>query len=237
MKELSLKDFKPKEELSYIVNLSEAKSAYRADAEYFQPKYEKLMSKIKSQNAKFLGNIVSMKKGTEPGSGAYQEKGKLFIRVSSLSKYGIENKGQKYLSDELYQKLKQNYEPRLGEILLTKDATPGIAYVLKGPIDGIISSGILRLKLKNNEIESEYLALCINSIVGQMQAEKDGGGSIITHWRPDQIKNVLIPILPKPTQQRIAELVRKSHETRSKAKQLLEEAKNNIEKLIAKVKL
>ena len=35
LEELGLKDFKPKEELSYIVNLSEIKSAHRADAEYF----------------------------------------------------------------------------------------------------------------------------------------------------------------------------------------------------------
>ncbi len=178
-----------------------------------------------------------MKKGIEPGAEAYQDEGRLFIRVSSLSKNGIENKDQKYLNEGLYQKLKNNHKPQIGEILLTKDATPGIAYTTKEQIEGIVSSEDLRLKLKNKEIENEYLALCLNSIISQMQAERDGGDSVISHWRPDQIKNVLIPILPKPTQQRIAELVRKSHETRSKAKQLLEEAKNNIEKLIAKVKL
>jgi len=47
-----------------------------------------------------------MKKGIEPGSEEYQDEGKLFIRVSSLSKYGIEERDQKYLSEELYQKLK-----------------------------------------------------------------------------------------------------------------------------------
>jgi len=65
-----------------------------------------------------------------------------------------------------------------------------------------------------------------------MQAERDGGGSIITHWRPEQIKNVLIPILPKPTQQKIANLVQKSHEVRKKAKELLEQAKYKVEQLI-----
>jgi len=90
----------------------------------------------------------------------------------------------------------------------------------------------LRLKVKNKEIENEYLALCLNSILGQMQSERDGGGSIITHWRPEQIKSILIPVLPKPTQQKIANLVQKSHEARSKAKQLLEEAKQKVENLI-----
>ena len=232
LEELGLKDFEIEDDLSYIVNLSEVKSAHRADAEYFQPKYNKLVEKVKNKNAKTLGEIVSMKKGIEPGAEVYQDEGRLFIRVSSLSKYGIEDKNQKYLSEELYQKLKNNHEPKVGEILLTKDATPGIAYVVKGQIEGIISSGTLRLKVKEKEIENEYLALCLNSVVGQMQAERDGGGSIITHWRPELIKSVLIPVLSKSTQQKIADLVQKSHEARSKAKQLLAQAKHKVEQLI-----
>lgn len=232
LEELELKDFEIEDDLSYIVNLSETKFAHRADAEYFQPKYDKLIGRIKSKNAKMLGELASMKKGIEPGAEAYQGAGRLFIRVSSLSKYGAEDKDQKYLSEELYQKLKNNHEPKVGEILLTKDATPGIAYVVKGQIEGIISSGILRLKVKDKEIENEYLALCLNSVVGQMQAERDGGGSIITHWRPEQVKSVFIPILQKSTQQKIADLVQKSHEARKNAKELLEEAKRKVEELI-----
>jgi len=234
LEELELKDFEVEDDLSYIVNLSEIKSAHRADAEYFQPKYEKIVSLIRTNGGTVLGDLATMKKGIEPGSESYQDEGKLFIRVSSLSKNGIEDKDQKYLSDELYQKLKKNYEPKVDEILLTKDATPGTAYVVKEPIEGIVSSGILRLKLKNEKVENEYLALCLNSVIGQTQAERDGGGSIITHWRPEQIKSVLIPILPKLTQQKIADLVQKSHEARSKAKQLLEQAKHKVEKLIEK---
>ena len=88
--------------------------------------------------------------------------------------------------------------------------------------------------MKDKEIESEYLALCLNSILGQMQTERDGGGSIITHWRPEQIKSILIPVLPKPTQQKIADLVQKSHEAQSKTKQLLAQAKQNVRSLIEK---
>jgi restriction endonuclease S subunit len=184
-----------------------------------------------------LNNLLlpkgGIKKGIEIGSEQYQEEGKLFIRVSNLSKHGLVERDQKYLSEELYQKLKKDFEPKVGEILLTKDATPGIAYLLKEPVEGIIAGGILRLRVKP-DINPEYLALLINSIVGQMQVEKDTGGSVIFHWRPDQIKNLLIPILSQPTQQKIADLVQKSHEARKKAKQLLEEAKRKVEKLIEK---
>ncbi|MFH1551373.1 MAG: restriction endonuclease subunit S, partial [bacterium] len=140
---------------------------------------------------------------------------------------------QQYLSQEVYDKFKDNFEPKIGEVLLTKDATPGIAYYLDSQIERIISGGILRLKPKI-EIEPEYLSLVINSIIGQMQAERDTGGSIIVHWRPEQIKNILIPILPKHTQQKIADLICQSHAARKKAKQLLEEAKQKVEDFIEK---
>ncbi|MHA1756920.1 MAG: restriction endonuclease subunit S [Promethearchaeota archaeon] len=235
LEELGLKDFEIENELSNIVNFSDIQNTNRIDAEYFQKKYERLIERIKSKNSELLGDLVSMTKGFEPGSNEYQEEGKQFIRVSSLSEFGIENKDQKYLSDELYQRLKNNFEPKIGEILLTKDATPGIAYTIKEPIEGVISSGILRLKLKN-KIEPEYLTLCINSIIGKWQAERDAGGSVISHWKPEQIKKVVIPILSKAKQEKIADLVRKSHQARQKAKKLLEEAKNKVEAMIEKGK-
>lgn len=233
LKELGLEDFKPKEDLSFVINFSEVEKANRMDANYFQPKYAEILERIKNTNGKKLEDLASIKKGIEPGSEAYQEKGKHFIRVSSLSKNGIDNKDQKYLSEDLYQQLKADFKPKVGEIILTKDATPGVAFVIKENIEGIISGGILRLQLKE-EIEPEYLALCLNSIIGKMQAEKDCGGSIIIHWRPEQIKNVSIPILPKNTQQKIADLVRKSHEARKKSKELLNEAKRKVEEMIEK---
>lgn len=231
--ELKIGNASKDEKLGFMVNLSDIKENNRCDAEYFQPKYKKIAEHIKKNcGGVLLGDLVEIKKGVEPGAEAYLDEGRQFIRVSSLSKFGIKDNDQKCLSEELYQKLKGDFEPQKGEILLTKDASPGIAYVLKENIEGIIAGGILRLKLKNKDIEDEYLALCVNSIVGRMQAERDAGGSVIAHWKPDQIKNMSIPILPKSIQQKIANLICQAHETRKKAKELLEEAKSKVEKLI-----
>jgi len=89
----------------------------------------------------------------------------------------------------------------------------------------------LRLK---EAIEAEYLALCINSIIGQMQIERDAGGSIIAHWKPEQIKKLKVPILSKTIQIKIADLVHKFHQARKKGKELLEKAKRQVEELIEK---
>ncbi len=233
LEELDLAGEEFEDELTYVVSSNEVEEAERVDADYFQPKYEKLLSKLKTRNAKPLGSIVSMTKGTEPGSSAYCNKGKPFIRVSNLTKEGLDTNNQQYLSDDLYNDLKDKFEPQVGEVLLTKDATPGVAYVVKEPIGGIISGGILRLRV-TKDIDPEYLALCLNSVVGKLQVTRSIVGSVISHWRPAQIEETLIPILPKPTQQKIADLVKKSHQARKEAKELFEEAKRKVEEMVEK---
>jgi len=206
VEELGLKDFKPRYELSYTANLSQAFNVHRVDAEYFQPVYRQLVKHLRSNfEIKPLKTfILDFQKGIEVGSENYQEEGKPFIRVSNLSIHGFVERDQKYIGDKLYQKLKDTYEPKVGDFLLTKDATPGIAYVVKEPVEGIIASGILKLRINEDEIDKEYLALCVNSMIGRLQIERDGGGSVITHWTPEQIKNLQIPtqnLLNNPTKQ------------------------------------
>jgi hypothetical protein len=47
LEELGFKDLKPKYEKTYTAKLSDAFSAHRIDAEYFQPAYEEVIEKIK----------------------------------------------------------------------------------------------------------------------------------------------------------------------------------------------
>ncbi len=126
LSEFGLINWKPKHRLSFVKRYTDTKTADRIDAEYFQPMYEKIVKAITStKDHACLGDLVSIKKCIEPGSEAYQETGILFLRVSNLSKFGIKDSNQQYLSEELYRTLKQ-HQPEKGEILLSKDATPGI---------------------------------------------------------------------------------------------------------------
>lgn len=75
----------------------------------------------------------------------------------------------------------------------------------------------------------DYLTLVLNSIVVQMQAERDAGGSVIQHWKPSEIENVVIPILNEKVQTTITEKVRESFALRKKSHRLLELAKQTVE--------
>ena len=217
----------------YEVNSADTISACRIDAEYYQPKYEGLIDTIKKHPFKTIGDMFRLVKGIEPGSSVYCEEGKPFIRVSNLNKFEINNNNQQYLSEETYSALESQYQPLKGEILLSKDATPGITYHLKEQTDGIISGGILRLQALA-DTNKEYVCLVINSLVGQSQIERDSGGSVISHWKPAQIKNTLIPFLSPKVQEEIEHLCTESFFARRLAKKLLEEAKRKVEEMIEK---
>ena len=68
-----------------------------------------------------------------------------------------------------------------------------------------------------------------------MQIERDAGGSVIVHWKPEQIKKLKVPILSKTIQIKIADLVHKSHRACQKAKALLEKAQREVEEFIEKL--
>jgi restriction endonuclease S subunit len=161
LSELGLLDWKPKHELAFVKNFSDTEQAERFDAEYFQPKYEEIIEAVKKYKGGFdeLGNLVKIKKSVEPGSEAYQENGVPFVRVSNLSKFELSTNNQQFISEELYEDLK-SHQPKKGEILLSKDATPGMAYFLNEEQQKmIVSGGILRLKIDNKQVLPEYLTL------------------------------------------------------------------------------
>ncbi len=230
LSKLGITNWQPKHQLSFIKSYSETDKVGRIDAEYFQPKYDAIVKAIQSYPGGWdtLGNIASVKKCVEVGSEAYMGEGEVpFIRVSNLSPFEITE--EKYISNELYSELSR-HQPEQGEILFSKDGTPGIAYHLtEKPKKMIPSGGILRLKIKNKKINEDYLTLVLNSIIVQEQINRDVGGSIILHWRPEQIKQTLIPILDDNKQQLIQQKLTECFNLRKQSKHLLECAKRAVE--------
>ena len=227
--ELGLADWQPKHLLTFVKNFSDTKRAERIDADYFQPKYDAIVNAIKNYSGGWdtLRNLATLKKCVEVGSKEYLENGIPFVRVSNLSPFEITQ--EKYISEELYAEIAE-HQPKQGEIFLSKDATPGIAYYLReAPEKMILSGGILRLKSKTDKIGNECLTLVLNSILTQEQVSRDVGGSVIFHWRPDQVAETVIPILHQDRQTEIEQKIIESFNLRNRAKDLLEYAKRTVE--------
>jgi restriction endonuclease S subunit len=106
--------------------------------------------------------------------------------------------------------------------------------MLREDADFITSGAILHLTVKSKKVLPEYLTLALNSTVVQQQAERDAGGSIILHWRMDEIEKVVVPVVDIKIQQQIAELIEKSFYLCEECKRLLNEAKDMVEREIEK---
>jgi len=208
----------------------------RLDAEYYQKKYEQIINHIVSKKHDTLINLVKITKSIEPGSDNYSEdEGLPFYRVADYNKFGLSEPDKK-LTDSFVNDNKEQIKklkPKTGTILFSKDGSVGTAYLLRKDLPGVTSGAILHLKVKDEkEIVPEYLTLALNSKLVQMQAERDAGGSIILHWRKEEIEKVVVPIIDFKKQQQIASFVEESFHLKAESEILLEVAKKAVEMAI-----
>lgn len=231
LEELGLNDFTPSNECVAVKSFSESFGmSGRLDAEYYQLKYDDIIGRIKSYQGgyKKLGTITTLKKSIEPGSDAYGDEGVQFLRVADLFKHELKEPEIR-LSENLFDAEKlDELKPKKEEVLLSKDGSVGIAYAVREDTNFIPSGAIVRLQ-QITEILPDVLALILNSQVVQLQAERDAGGSILQHWKPSEINEVLVPLLDGTVQKIIAEKISESFTLRTESKRLLEEAKKEVE--------
>jgi hypothetical protein len=194
--------------ISDNIYLSHLIHARRADAEYFFNQKLTYQDTIKTVR---LGEVATVLRGIDTGRKAYRESGKLLLRVSNITSYGLLRKSQKYIDEALYIKLRTKYQPQIGEVLVVKDGKPGVACVVTKPITGIISEGIVRLRINSlMEISPEYLCVCLNSGFCKEQIKADVDGSMVPHWKVERIKWLRIPVVESGAQREITRLMKKA---------------------------
>lgn len=239
LEELGLHNFKLVEELSYIVNLSAVKSAHRTDAEYFQPKYGKLIEKIKRQKIemKTLGEITTFLNHTQQppyieGGDVpiitQKHLGQAFINLEALNDLDTKHTSNEWINKYSAYRLKQ------GDILYySVGAYIGKANIFLEDLNATAASFITIIRAKE-ELDPTYLMVVINSVVGKLQSDKWQSATAQQYIYPKDIKNFEIPILSKRIQEQISDLVRESQQVGKNAKELLENAKGEVEELIKK---
>jgi len=230
LEELGLKDFKPKYEKTYTANLSDAFSAHRIDAEYFQPAFKEVEEYIiKNYSAKPIKKLNFVEVTTGQYSEKYVDKseGMPYIRGTDLKNGTINTDNLVYISPEDQIESKKAKE---GDVVVTRVGTIGLAARIPKECEGgTISDNLIRLRFDQQKLNSYYLALFLGSPLGVNLMIKNSRGSVQQRLNQETLKEVIVPLLPLSTQKEIASLVQQSHEARRKAKELLEAAKRAVE--------
>ena len=230
LEELGIKDFEIDDDLSYIVNLSEIKSAHRADAEYFQPKYDKLVERIKKHGA---DPLLSLAQNVAARFNPKSQPTKLFqyVELSNItSSVGTIDGFSEVSGDEAPSRAKRVLKTNDVILSSVEGSLEKVALAGKEQEGYLASNGFFQFRSK--DILPEVLLVLAKSFILQMQFGKETAGTILTAVPKEAVKNIVVPKVDKSTQQKIADLVQKSHEARKKAKELLEEAKQKVENAI-----
>jgi len=234
--ELGLEAFDTEQKLTSLVNLSDCQKANRIDAEYFESKYLTIQTALSKTRLSLLSKNFEILRGE-------------IIKYSDTGNVGViktKQLGKQYINFDVEDKTDDDMSR--GEKLPTLSnndilfASMGVGSLGKAniyyefenngqfTIDSTLK--IFRAK-KGSLILPEVLQVFLSSYLGRELIYQNivGSSGIISIYE-HYIKNLPVPILPKHTQEKIADLVRKSHESRKKSKELLEEAKRKVEELI-----
>ncbi|MDR1848008.1 MAG: N-6 DNA methylase [Bacteroidales bacterium] len=204
----------------------------------FSPYYTQAIDKIKSKHQIVkLGSIATFKKGDEPGSENYidfidrNDTDIPFIRTGDLVNFAVNQLPDNFVEREIYNMFKQDLQTK--DILFTKDGKIGITAMVTKNDKVMISSGILRIRLKEEAkqkygITPEYLfAILSNKYTGYFQALRSTViAATIPHLREKRIENFDIPILSADIMKEITHLVEQSFKLKNDSAKLDLEAIN-----------
>ena len=203
-----------------IVNVSELEDELRIDAEYYDPFYLKVESRIQKKKWDVLGNIFeSIKSGKTPKN--YSEDGRYAVVRSGDLTGNIINKRNL---------LKTNENNLFGifkyDILISsigKGSIGKVAINLESePLYTVSEVTILR----NCKINPFFVAVYLQTSIGQKEIEKQiTGATGQLHLIPSNITRIKIPIPSDYFQKFIEKLVLKAYEERQKSDQLYKLAK------------
>jgi type I restriction enzyme S subunit len=204
----------------------------RLDAEYYQPKYEKIIEIVKSYKngfCKLEDLIKNYSTGFPYKSESYVDEGLLLIRINNIKKgeLDISNATKIPFIDE-------NLSPKdvanENDILISMSGTIGNSCKIPKGVTALVNQRIMRITTKNFDVD--VLPLIINSMIGQLQLERIGTGGVQTNISAGDIKEILLPNLYQKTQSQISSLIQESFALKAKSEKLLEVAKKAVEMAI-----
>ena len=236
LSELGLKDWQPTEENIAVKSFAESfGKSDRIDAEHYQPKFDQLIQKLKEKvKLARLGKILTCnQRGKQP---SYLNEDENYSKGLTVVNSKHVREGQVIISDNRYAKYPSGNDPLIiqtDDVLIngTGVGTIGRCAPYLYQEDALPDNHVTILRL--DSLDSIYLSIFINSMIGQYQVEKYlKGSSGQIELYPKDIAQFWIWEAPDSIQKSIRHKVEESHHKREQSKQLLEIAKTGVEKVI-----
>ncbi|MCQ0113092.1 restriction endonuclease subunit S [Zhouia amylolytica] len=229
LEQIGLENFKPSTEGVNIKTLTNSfGSSGRLDAEYYQPKYDEIETRIGDIGYYQLKDTFDLKTNSSPKK--YLEEGIKVIKTKNVRIPSIDYENISDFTDEAKVLVKQN------DLLFASMGVGSLGRVSfifddneKATVDGTIK--ILRAKkeFKDNYFEIPAL-LFLTSAIGQEHIYKFIIGSTgIISISKENIENLMIPKIDISKRKELTKLVLESKKLKTQSEYLLEVAKKAVE--------
>jgi len=227
-KELGLENLDLSTQKTFEAKFSEAKD--RFDPEYYQPKYKKIISKLKTQKSKLLGEIVKISKNKLDPTKSPSIEVKYVELANINGSDGIIEDCGTYKHWQLPGRARMLI--RSGDVLISSlgGSINKVGLVSKEYDGQVASTGFF--VVNSDVINSETLFLVFRNKIVSSQLERNTRGAIMSAISENEFKNMLIPVISKPTQQKISSLIQESFKLRREAKELIDRAKKEVEAMV-----
>ncbi len=204
----------------------------RLDSEYYKTKYITLEKLLKSKKVTSFKDIIIESKYGASVPADYTMVGIPFIRGNNLTDNEINIDDIVYLNKKLKDEVKDHHV-NTGDILITRSGTVGISAVVDEKCDGFsFGSFMIKLRIDMRIWNPYYIAAFLNSFWGKWQIERLQNGAVQQNINLQEIGRIIIPIISKENQDKIEELIKNYVNKKRLSKQLIQEAKQDVEDLI-----
>lgn len=220
-------------QLFYERSYADAQTAARCDAEFFQPKYFRLLKHLQR-----TGQAVRLrdwlrcptKRGLQP---IYDDTGDVrVINSQHVGKTTIELVDSRRTTRAFVDGAGGRGKVLEGDVLLNSTGyiTIGRAQTMMESVEAVVDSHVTILRTKP-ELDPVFLSVFLNGVCGFLQTEQGWTGSSgQIQLRTEVIENFTIWLAPASIQKNVRDYIESAHHARRASRRLLDEAKAMVEK-------
>lgn len=150
-----------------------------------------------------MGEICNLVTDGTHQTPKYTKTGVIFLSAKNVTEEEVDWKNIKYVSLSSHQEYCKRVNPVVGDILLAKNGTTGVAAIVKKDIDFSIYVSLALLKPKKELVNPNFLLFLINSSIARVQFSSRLVGVGVQNLHLKEIREVKIPLPPLNIQNNI----------------------------------
>lgn len=240
VRELNISDISPMSKTVYFSNFSSMVASNRFDAEYFQPKYQRIVENLQSS---YPSNIVSVNdvveiltNGHTPLHHDLTQGEVTFLTAEHISDYFVNFQSEKRILYTHHENELKRTALNIGDILVTIKGRVGNAAIveeLHGPTN--INQDVALLRLRR-DIHPYYFVGFLNSPVGKAFVEQICTGQINPFLGLGNLRRIPFPVPSEALMNHIGDAIqlkiREARMLRKHADEVFDEAKSRVDHYI-----